>query len=367
MIRALFVVGTRPEVIKLSPVVRALRQEPGTFEVALLAVRQHEGILDDALAEWGLSPDEALDLGPKGAPLGATLAAAVQALEGKIAARRPDVVIAQGDTTTAFAAALAAFYAGVPAAHVEAGLRSFDPGRPFPEETHRALIDRLAAVRYAPTERARQNLLAEGAAADSVVVVGNTGIDALFEARAGAPPPPRAGHRRLVVVTGHRRENFGEGTSAVCKALLSLVQSRGDVEIAYVLHTNPAARAPVCALLARQERIALLEPMGYRDFVALLDRSSIILTDSGGVQEEAPYLGKPVLVTRSLTERTETVELGGARLVGVDEHAIVRAIEELLDDEAHYGRMSRRAEPYGDGRAAPRIRADLTARFGGPG
>lgn len=365
MVRALLVVGTRPEVIKLAPVARALQKPPTRFHASLLAVRQQDQILDHALAEWDLVPEAAIDPGTRGKPLGATLAAALGAIAEELAARPPDVVVVQGDTTTALAAALAAFYAQIPVAHVEAGLRTFDPRQPFPEEAHRAMIDRLATVHYAPTERARKNLLAEGVPEDRVLVVGNTGVDALFAARAGraALPGARRGERRTVVVTGHRRESFGEGTAAVCEALVSLVRRRADVEVVYVLHPHPSARAPACAILAGQERIRLLEPMRYRDFVALLERAHLVLTDSGGVQEEAPYLGIPVLVTRAVTEREELVELGRAEVVGLEPRRIFEAVVELLDDEARYQQMARPAAPYGDGQAALRIRADLERRL----
>jgi UDP-N-acetylglucosamine 2-epimerase (non-hydrolysing) len=283
-----------------------------------------------------------------------------------IAEAQPEMVIVEGDTTTNLAAALAAFYAGVPVAHVEAGLRSGDPQQPFPEEMHRILVDRIASVHYAPTIGARQNLLAENLLeGDRAMVVGNTVVDALLSAARDPAILTTAlpADRRVLLATAHRRENFGNGIESICRAVQRLATERDDLDVVFVLHSNPAAFGPVRAALGGLANVHLIEPQPYRAFVKLLARADIVLTDSGGVQEEAPYLGTPVLVTRELTERPEASEAGAAWIVGTDSNAIVDAVNRLLDDEQLYARMARHISPYGDGRAAERIRADLSRRL----
>jgi len=359
------VVGTRPEVIKMAPVVRALSRRPEHFAVELCAVGQQGAVLDQSLEEWGLRPGVRVDLPSFDRGLGATLSAILAAVAGHLADRRPDLVLVQGDTTTTLGAALAAFYARVPLAHVEAGLRTGDLAQPFPEEAHRVLASRLASVHYAPTEQARDNLLAEGCAAGSVVVVGNTVIDALRAADA-APAVPPPGGRRRVLVTCHRRENFGDGVRGVCEALVRVTRARPDVEVDYVLHPHPDAGGPARELLGGAPGVRLLEPMGHREFVALLASAWLVVTDSGGVQEEAAALGRPLLVTRRSTERPEAVRGGTARVVGAHADDLVEAISTLLDSPAAHDRMSRPVAGFGDGRASERIADDLLARFGGP-
>lgn len=361
----LVVVGTRPEVIKLAPVVRALETDP-RFVVELCVVAQQGELLDGALTEWGLVADYRVALPGPDRRLAATLGAMLPGLADVIGEAQPAMVIVEGDTTTNLAAALAAFYAGVPVAHVEAGLRSGDPQQPFPEEMHRILVDRLSSVHYAPTIGARQNLLAENLLdGDRALVVGNTVVDALMMAARDPSivSTPLPSDRRVLLATAHRRENFGNGIESVCRAIRRLSTERDDLEVVFVLHSNPAAFGPVRAALGDLPNVHLIEPQPYRAFVKLLARADIVLTDSGGVQEEAPYLGTPVLVTRELTERPEASEAGAAWIVGTDCDAIVGAVNQLLDDAALYAQMSRHMSPYGDGRAAARIHDDLVRRI----
>ena len=361
--RVLVVLGTRPEVIKLAPVLLALRDSGD--EVALCAVGQQQRVLDDALAEWELLPDHFVPLYLPDRRLGTTLGGIVSGVQAVIEEAEPDFVLVQGDTTTTLGASLAAFYGRVPVGHVEAGLRSGNVGQPFPEEMHRQLADRLASVHYVATSRAKENLLAEGYGADTISVVGNTVVDALFHMRGRAP---LEGHRRSpgsheILVTSHRRESFGPGLRDVAYALRTLVELRQDISVTYVLHPNPAAREAAQSILGRVARVELVEPQGYRGFVALLARSHIIISDSGGVQEEAPYLGKPVLVTRRVTERPEAVALGVAKIVGTNAELIIATVMELLDNPAAYAHMARVTAPFGDGRAAERIVKDLHERL----
>ena len=362
--RILAVLGTRPEVIKLAPVLQCLTEDPDCFCIDVIAVEQQNALLHDALAEWGIAPARIVAL-PESRPLAGSLAACLVPLHEIIKPLRPDSVLVQGDTLTAFAASLAASYERRPVAHVEAGLRTVDPREPFPEEFHRRLIDTLAWVHYAPTDRARNNLLAEGCAADRVSVVGNTVVDAMRRmlgadpGRAAAPDPPPY----RMVVTAHRRESFGDGIGNICEALGRLVRERNDLEIVYVLHSNPEAYQPVRQLLANVDRIRLVRPLLYRDFLSIVASAHVVLTDSGGIQEEAPYLGKPVLVARTRTERPEALEQGNAELVGTDPFHIAAAVCRLLDDSDLYLRRAARIEPFGDGRAAERIRDDLRRRW----
>lgn len=358
------VVGTRPEVIKMAPVARALALRPERFAVELCVVGQQGAVLEQSLDEWGLRPTVRVDLPSFERGLGATLSAILAAVSGHLADRRPDLVLVQGDTTTTLGASLAAFYAQVPFGHVEAGLRTGELAQPFPEEAHRVLTDRLAAVHYAPTAQARANLLAEGCADGSIVVVGNTVIDALrAEEVVAAPAPP--GGRRRVLVTCHRRENFGDGVRGLCEALRRVSAARPDVQVDYVLHPHPGASEPARALLGDAPGVRLLEPMGHREFVALLASAWLVVTDSGGVQEEAAALGRPLLVTRRSTERPEAVRDGAARVVGTRVVDLVDAICTLLDSPAAHERMSHPVDALGDGQAAQRIADDLLARFGG--
>lgn len=357
------VVGTRPEVIKMAPVVRALARQSERVAVDLCVVAQQGAVLEQALDEWGLRPTVRVDLSASERRPGATLSATVRAVEAHLLERRPDMVLVQGDTTTALGASLGAFYARVPCGHVEAGLRTGDAAHPFPEEMHRVLTGRLASVHYAPTAEARANLLAEGCPEDAVVVVGNTVVDALHAIGRASPGERSPAGPRRVLVTSHRRENFGDGIRGLCEALRRVVTERPDVEVTYVLHPHPNAQEPVRALLGGVDRVSILEPLPHKDFVALLAGAWLVVTDSGGVQEEAACLGRPLLVTRRFTERTEAVRAGGARVVGTRPEPLVAAITALLDDPEAHARMTRPLAALGDGRAALRIVQDLLARL----
>jgi UDP-N-acetylglucosamine 2-epimerase (non-hydrolysing) len=360
--------GTRPEAIKLAPVVRALHEATDvTCHVCTTA--QHREMVDQVLAAFDLRPDADLDLMRAGQSLAELTARSIAAIDAYLACEQPDLVLVQGDTTTVFCAALAAFYRRVPLGHVEAGLRTGDMSAPWPEEANRVLTTRLAALHFAPTERSRKNLLAEGVAPDRICLSGNTVVDALLmvlTAVRAAPPVipglPRdltapAAARPLVLITGHRRESFGAGFEAICRAIAALAGRFRDAAFVYPVHLNPAVRAPVQRILGAGalENVYLIDPLGYREFVALMDRATLILTDSGGVQEEAPTLGKPVLVMRATTERPEAVEAGTARLVGTDCATIVAEVSRLLTDPVAYSAMSHAHNPYGDGRAGERI------------
>lgn len=355
----LVVIGTRPEAVKLSPVVHALRcVHPGPTRV--VATAQHRELLDQALQFFDLRPDRDLNVMRPAQELADLSARLLSALDGAIAAEAPAVVLAQGDTTTVLMAALASFYRGVPFAHVEAGLRAPDPRRPFPEEMNRRLVSRIAALHLAPTEGAGANLVAEGIPASSVHVTGNPGIDALAWARArGVAPAGLPRGKRILFVTLHRRENQGTGVSDVCRAV-ALLARRDDVAVVFALHSNPAARQPVQAALADTPNVHLVEHLDYPRMVGMLEASHLILTDSGGVQEEAPTLGRPVLVLRTSTERPEGVAAGAALLVGTDTELIVADASRLLDDAEAYGRMAVARNLYGDGHAAERIATLVT-------
>ncbi len=372
----LCVVGTRPEAIKLAPVVLALRHHPRLLPV-VVATGQHRELLARALADFGIVPDVALDLMRAGQSPLAVLAAALVPLSEIVAAVAPVAVVVQGDTMTTLAAAHAAHLARVPVAHVEAGLRSGDRDAPFPEEVNRRLVAQLATLHFAPGAVARCALLAEGIADTAIHVTGNPGIDALrlIEARLAGDARLRATvaaelprldpARPLLVVTAHRRENHGAPLAAVADALATLA-TRDGVEIVVPVHPHPAVRDPLRARLAGLSRVHLVPPLGYAAFVTLLGRAALVLTDSGGVQEEAPALGVPALVLRDVTERGEGLASGNARLVGTEARAIVGAVRGLLSDAPAHARMAEAALPYGDGDAAPRIVARLDAAFGRP-
>ncbi len=363
--RVLSVVGTRPEAIKMAPVIKALAAAPG-FDSALCATGQHQTMLNQALDLFALTPQFDLALMKDGQTL-TDITKGVMAGVGRVIAEwKPDVVLVHGDTTTALAAALAAFYAQVAIGHVEAGLRTNDLTRPWPEEMNRRTIDGMADYLFAPTDSAHANLIAENLGRRSIVVTGNTVVDALkiIAARLEGDAVLRGelgrrfafldSGRRLILVTGHRRESFGGGFEVICRALLRLAE-RGDVDILYPVHLNPNVREPVKRLLGNQPNVHVVEPSDYVSFVYLMMRSYLILTDSGGVQEEAPSLAKPVLVMREVTERPEALASGIVRLVGVDEDRIVGETARLLDDTAFYSAAARADNPFGDGRAAGRI------------
>lgn len=355
--RILAVVGTRPEVIKMAPVIRALSQEPTPFEIQLCVVSQHTDILQDSLEEFDLSIDFRVPLQERG-ELTTTLAQTMIGVRGLLAEINPACVLVQGDTSTTLAASLAAFYSKVPVAHIEAGLRTGNMHEPFPEEMHRVVASSVADVLYAPTEQARLNLIRECFPADRIVLVGNTVVDAL-------PSAPLASiNERRVLVTCHRRENFGAGIESVCRALQRLLQKRNDILIDFVLHPNPLAAAIPSQWLRDCDRLTLHPPMSHSKFVALIQRSTLVVTDSGGVQEESACLARPALILRKLTDRMESVEAGAARVVGTDPFLLVNSIEELIDQGQDLRRQLEEATAvYGDGKASWRIREDLTRRF----
>src|SRR5574340_27677 len=358
MPRVLFVFGTRPEAIKLCPVVLHLRRQFPDWKVEVCVSAQHRKLLDQVLEVFGVSPEYDLDAMAPGQTLFQSTSRILAALEPVIAGTKPDLVVVQGDTTTTLCGALAGFYARVPVAHVEAGLRTGDLAQPFPEELNRVLVTRMTALHFAATEWAAENLRREGVEPGAIAITGNPGIDAVLYVRdrlreRGAGEPGATG-KRLIVVTAHRRESFGEGFDRICAALSKLAD-RPDVEIAYPVHPNPNVRGPVYRELGGRSNIRLLDPLEYVPFVDLLTRARIILTDSGGIQEEAPALGKPVLVMRDKTERPEGVAAGTARLVGNWTERIVEECTRLLDDPAAYERMARAHNPYGDGQASRRI------------
>jgi UDP-N-acetylglucosamine 2-epimerase (non-hydrolysing) len=364
--RTLCAFGTRPEAIKMAPLALALAADP-RFEARLCVTAQHREMLDQVLALFGLVPDFDLDIMTPGQDLTDVTCAVLRGMRGVFAEFRPDLVLVHGDTATTFATSVAAYYRQIPVAHVEAGLRTGDLYAPWPEEANRRLTSTLAARHFAPTAQARDNLLGEGIDPATVHVTGSTVIDALlavvarFEGDAAlrASLDQRFGflapEKRLLLVTGHRRESFGAGIERICAALAATARRHPDLEVVYPVHLNPNVQEPVRRLLSGIPNVHLIEPLDYLSFVYLMHRAHLILTDSGGVQEEAPSLGKPVLVMRDTTERPEAVAAGTVRLVGTGERAIREGIDRLLADPAEYERMSFAHNPYGDGRACARI------------
>jgi UDP-N-acetylglucosamine 2-epimerase (non-hydrolysing) len=350
------IVGTRPEGIKMAPLVKALQRESWA-RVTVLATAQHRGLLDQVLALFGIVPDVDLDIMRPGQALPELTARLITGLDQKFGELQPDVILAQGDTTTVMAAAMVAFYRRVPFGHVEAGLRTHDLDNPFPEEMNRLLAGHLARWHFVPTERGRQNLLREGIDEAAIHVTGNTVIDALLDVAAAdrTLELPLDPSRRLVLLTAHRRENFGEPLREVCRAVVDLVERHADIEVLYPVHPNPNVTSVAHELLGGRDRIHLCAPLDYAPFVEVQKRAYLILTDSGGVQEEAPALGKPVLVLRSETERPEAVDEDVVRLVGTDRARIFAEASRLLDDQEAYRSMARGVSPYGDGQASARI------------
>ena len=354
--RVLSVIGTRPEAVKMAPVVAQLGRTKG-IDHRLLLTAQHRDMVDQVLKIFDVIPEYDLDLMRYDQSPSEVLAAVLLQLQPALLGFAPDWLLVQGDTTTALGAAVGAAYAGIRVAHVEAGLRTYDRENPFPEELNRVLIDHASHICFAPTERARQALLSEGIPEQKVFVTGNTVVDALqFMSRRlpGTDGPSKASGRHLVLVTAHRRENHGQPLRDICKALRRLAR-RPDVYIVYPVHRNPNVWNPVHEQLNGIEHITLLEPVDYLGFVSLMDRAYLILTDSGGIQEEAPSLGVPVLVMRSVTERQEAVSAGVARVVGTDTQTIVSEASRLLDDPSAHAQMACADNPFGDGNAAGRI------------
>jgi len=361
----MFCLGTRPEAIKLSPVIRELSRRPSEFQPLVLVTAQHRQMLDQVLSAFDIRPDYDLDLMRPGQSLADLTVGVLRGVERVLRRVRPDIVMVQGDTTSALGATLAAFYQRIPVGHVEAGLRTRDKYSPYPEEMNRRLVGSLADRHFAPTQTARENLLREGVPRGHIRVTGNTVVDALKTIRRSklawhVPVLDKiAPGQRVILVTAHRRESFGPAFESICHALRLIVERNPDVEIVYPVHLNPNVRKPVRAILAGVPRVRLIEPLEYLPFVRLMERSYVILTDSGGIQEEAPALGRPVLVMRDVTERPEAIEAGTAKLVGTEPRAIVSATERLLRFGAVYRKMTRARNPFGDGRASARIAAVL--------
>ncbi|MHC1729252.1 MAG: non-hydrolyzing UDP-N-acetylglucosamine 2-epimerase [Syntrophobacteraceae bacterium] len=366
--RVCIIFGTRPEAIKLAPVILEF-QKHAEFDCRVCVTAQHREMLDQVLDVFDISPDQDLNLMQPEQTLSGFTSRAIEALDGFIAEEKPDLVLVQGDTTTVFSAALACFYHHIPVGHVEAGLRTGNLHSPWPEEGNRVLTSRIARLHFAPTEVNRQNLLREGIQPADVFVTGNTVIDALYIAleKIKSSPPDIPGLKadvtaswngaKIVLITGHRRENFGQGFQSICQGIAELANRFPEVQFVYPVHLNPNVREPVMRILGTggQGNIHLIDPLPYFPFIAMMHRSTLILTDSGGIQEEAPSLRKPVLVMRDTTERPEAVSAGTARLVGTDFSRIVLETSRLLTDEHSYESMSSKANPYGDGQAAKRI------------
>ncbi|QIE86436.1 MULTISPECIES: non-hydrolyzing UDP-N-acetylglucosamine 2-epimerase [Pseudomonas] len=369
-IKTLCIFGTRPEAIKMAPLALALAASK-SFEAKVCVTGQHREMLDQVLGLFDIVPDFDLNIMKPGQDLSDITNAVLQGLKQVFASYKPDIVLVHGDTATTFAASLAAYYHQIPVAHVEAGLRTGNLYSPWPEEANRKLTGALAQFHFAPTETSRNNLLREGIPPDSIIVTGNTVIDALLDvvarldrdpslqAQARKPFKHLSLNRKIILVTGHRRESFGGGFERICQALMEVAQQHHDVDIIYPVHLNPNVREPVNRLLIGIPNIHLIEPLDYLPFVYLMSQAHIILTDSGGIQEEAPSLGKPVLVMRDTTERPEAVSAGTVKLVGTKTNTIVRSLNSLLTDQNEYKSMSYAHNPYGDGKTARRIIDEL--------
>jgi len=364
--KTISVFGTRPEAIKMAPVIKRIKAHPGKFQSVVCVTAQHREMLDQVLSLFEIRPDHDLNIMQAEQDLFDVTCNVLQRLKPVLEKEKPDIVLVQGDTTTTFAASLAAFYSNIPIGHVEAGLRTRNKYAPFPEEINRKVTSCIADLHFAPTEGAKQNLLSEGVTEETIHVTGNTVIDALLEiverikTNSGLEQslaeqfPFLDSSRKLILVTGHRRENFGKGFERICHALKKLGE-RNDVQVVYPVHLNPNVQKPVNRILGDCPRIHLVKPLGYLPFVYLMNRSYIIITDSGGIQEEAPSMGKPVLMMRDITERPEAVEAGTVKLVGTDADLIVREAENLLNNQTTYEKMARAHNPYGDGKAAERV------------
>ena len=368
--KVLTVFGTRPEAIKMAPLVHALAKDPH-FEAKVCVTAQHREMLDQVLKLFSIVPEYDLNIMQPGQGLTEITCRILEGLKPVLESFKPDVVLVHGDTTTTMAASLAAFYQRIPVGHVEAGLRTGDLSSPWPEEGNRTLTGHLATYHFAPTETSRQNLLRENIADNRIAVTGNTVIDALFWVRDRVLSdetlrneltqryPFLANGKNMILVTGHRRESFGRGFEQICHALAEIAANNPDVQIVYPVHLNPNVSEPVKRILGHVENVMLIEPQDYLPFVWLMNRAWLILTDSGGIQEEAPSLGKPVLVMRDMTERPEAVSAGTVCLVGTDSQRIVNEVTRLLQDESAYQAMSRAHNPYGDGQACHRILSAL--------
>lgn len=362
--KVLTILGTRPEAIKLAPVIRELKNQ-AIFESKVLVTGQHREMLDQALAVFDIKPDFDLKIMRRNQDLFDITARLLSGVKTVLQQEQPDFVLVQGDTTTTFGAALASFYQKIPIGHIEAGLRSFDNRHPFPEEINRKLTSILTDIHFVPTKRASENLLREGVPAYKIFQTGNPIIDALFLVLENKKPnlaklPTVADGKRLILITAHRRENWGEPLEDICRAVNLLIQRHPDIEVVFPVHLNPKIKKMTSDVLGDNRRVNLIEPCDYATFVHLMNKSYLILTDSGGIQEEAVSLSKPVLVMREVTERPESIEVGTSRLVGTDPETIAAAASRLLERKDEYERARRTANPFGDGKAAHRIVSILT-------
>ncbi len=379
----MLVFGTRPEAIKMAPLVKAFQSHPTEFNTQVCVTGQHREMLDQVLHLFDIVPDYDLNIMKQGQDLYDVTARVLTGMRDVLDKARPDIVLVHGDTTTSTAAALAAFYRQIPVGHVEAGLRTYNIYSPWPEEMNRQITGRIATYHFAPTELSREHLMSEGVKDENIVVTGNTVIDALYWvvekiksdaalnaglkatlSGAGYDISRAESGRRLVLITGHRRENFGDGFISMCKAIKFLTERYPDVDFVYPMHLNPNVRRPIHEVFGDEleglGNMFFIEPLEYLNFVCLMEKADIVLTDSGGIQEEAPGLGKPVLVMRDTTERPEALAAGTVRLVGTDYERIVGSVSELLDDTGAYDKMSRSVNPYGDGKACGRIVKSLS-------
>lgn len=369
--KVIVVIGTRPEAIKLAPVVLELKRHRSHFETQICVTGQHREMLDQMLEVFGLRPRHDLAIMKAAQGLAEVTAACLTGLDRIFQQEQPDLVLVQGDTTTTLAAALAAYYRHIPVGHVEAGLRTGRKQDPFPEEINRRLATQLSDFHFAPTEVSKSNLLSEGVNSENILVTGNTVIDALFITKARLAKEPSLAcdplgaidGKRIVLVTAHRRESFGPPFRRMCEAIRTIAERRRDVLVVYPVHLNPNVQAPVNEILGGVPNVRLMGPLDYVSFVACMQRAHILLTDSGGIQEEGPALGKPVLVMREVSERPEAIAAGTACLTGTDPERIVGVVSALLDDTASYERMASRPNPYGDGHAAERIVKFLINHF----
>lgn len=378
MKKIMLVFGTRPEAIKMAPLVKEFQKNPDKFDTVVCVTGQHRQMLDQVLELFEIKPDYDLNIMKQGQDLYDVTARVLTGMRDVLKEAQPDVVLVHGDTTTSTAAALAAFYQRIPVGHIEAGLRTHNIYSPWPEEMNRQITGRIAEYDFAPTPLSRANLLAEGVAEDKITVTGNTVIDALYWVvdkikntsslgeevktllkKAGYDTDRLSGGKKLVLITGHRRENFGDGFISMCLAIKALTEKYPDVDFVYPMHLNPNVRKPIHEVFSENleglGNMFFIEPLEYLSFVYLMEKSTIVLTDSGGIQEEAPGLGKPVLVMRDTTERPEALEAGTVKLVGTDYDMIVNEVSALLDNQEYYDKMSKAVNPYGDGMACERI------------
>lgn len=372
----MLVFGTRPEAIKMAPLVKEFQKHKDTFKTIVCVTGQHREMLDQVLHLFEIVPDYDLNIMKQGQDLYDVTARVLVGLRDVLKETQPDIVLVHGDTTTSTAAALAAFYQQIPVGHVEAGLRTHNIYSPWPEEMNRQITGRITAYHFSPTPLSKQNLLAEGIKEEQIIVTGNTVIDALYTVvdkikndstlestlngvlkNSGYNVDRLTGDRRLVLITGHRRENFGEGFISMCNGIKTLTEKYPDTDFVYPMHLNPNVRKPIHEVFGekQQENMFFIEPLEYLPFVYLMEKSTLVLTDSGGIQEEAPGLGKPVLVMRDTTERPEALDAGTVKLVGTDRDKIISEVSRLLDDADYYEKMSKATNPYGDGRACERI------------